>query len=37
MINRVAEMSQTLYAQKEESARLDDVIRKNLEGVGYGE
>ena len=29
-------MSQTLYAQMEESAKLDEVIRKNLEGLGYG-
>lgn len=27
----------TLYAQMEESAKLDDVIRQNLEGLGYGE
>jgi hypothetical protein len=27
----------TLYAQMEESAKLDDVIRKNLKGLGYGE
>jgi hypothetical protein len=26
----------TLYAQMEESAKLDEVIRKNLEGLGYG-
>ena len=31
-----AEMSQTLYGQMEESAKLDEVIRKNLEGLGYG-
>jgi hypothetical protein len=24
----------TLYAQMEESAKLDEVIRKNLEGLG---
>ena len=29
-------MSQTLYGQMEESAKLDEVIRKNLEGLGYG-
>ena len=29
-------MSQALYAQMEESAKLDGVIRKNLEGLGYG-
>ncbi|MBL7012536.1 MAG: SAM-dependent DNA methyltransferase [Kiritimatiellales bacterium] len=33
---KMTEMSQTLYAQMEESAKLDDVIRKNLEGLGYG-
>ncbi len=27
----------TLYQQMKESATLDDVIRKNLEGLGYGE
>lgn len=30
------ELSQTLYAQMEESAKLDEVIRKNLEELGYG-
>ena len=34
---KMTEMSQTLYGQMEESAKLDDVIRKNLEGLGYGE
>jgi type I restriction enzyme M protein len=34
---KMTEMSQTLYALMEESAKLDDVIRKNLEGLGYGE
>jgi type I restriction enzyme M protein len=34
---KMSEMSQTLYAQMAESAELDDVIRKNLEGLGYGE
>jgi len=29
-------MSQTLYQQMEESAKLDKVIRKNLEVLGYG-
>jgi len=33
---KMTEMSQTLYAQMEESANLDEVIRKNLEGLGYG-
>jgi len=34
---KMTEMSQTLYAQMAESAKLDEVIRKNLEGLGYGE
>jgi type I restriction enzyme M protein len=33
---KMTELSQTLYAQMEESAKLDEVIRKNLEGLGYG-
>lgn len=33
---KMTEMSRTLYAQMEESAKLDEVIRKNLEGLGYG-
>jgi type I restriction enzyme M protein len=33
---KMTEMSQTLYAQMVESAKLDDVIRKNLETLGYG-
>lgn len=33
---KMTEMSQTLYGQIEESAKLDEVIRKNLEGLGYG-
>ena len=33
---KMTEMSQTLYAQMEESAKLDEMIRKNLEGLGYG-
>lgn len=27
----------TLYAQMEASAKLDDVIRQNLKGLGYAE
>ncbi len=27
----------TLYAQMEESAKLDELIRENLKGLGYGE
>ena len=34
---KMTEMSRTLYGQIKESAKLDDVIRKNLEGLGYGE
>jgi type I restriction enzyme M protein len=34
---KMTEMSQTLYGQMEESLRLDEVIRKNLEGLGYGQ
>jgi type I restriction enzyme M protein len=34
---KMTEMSQTLYGQMKESAKLDEVIRKNLEGFGYGE
>ena len=33
---KMTEMSQALYGQMEESATLDEVIRKNLEGLGYG-
>jgi type I restriction enzyme M protein len=34
---KMTEMSQTLYAQMAESAKLDDVIRQNLNTLGYGE
>lgn len=33
---KMTELSQTLYAQMDESAKLDEAIRKNLEGLGYG-
>ena len=33
---KMTEMSRTLYGQMEESAKLDKVICKNLEGLGYG-
>ena len=33
---KMTKMSQTLYTQMEESAKLDDVIRKNLKQLGYG-
>jgi len=26
----------TIYVQMEESSKLDEVILKNLEGLGYG-
>ena len=34
---KMAEMSQALYKQMEESFKLDDLIRNNLEGLGYGQ
>ena len=34
---KMAELSQSLYRQMEESGRLDAVIRQNLEALGYGE
>ncbi|MGJ8640738.1 MAG: N-6 DNA methylase [Opitutaceae bacterium] len=34
---KMTELSQTLYAQMEESAKLDEVIRDNLKGLGYEE
>ena len=30
-------MTQMLYSQMEESTKLDDVIRENLEDLDYGE
>jgi type I restriction enzyme M protein len=33
---KMAELTQTLYRQMEESQRLDAVIRENMEGLGYG-
>ena len=33
---KMAELTQTLYRQMEESARLDAVIKENLAGLGYG-
>lgn len=33
---KMREMSQTLYGQMSESAKVDEVIRKNLEVLGYG-
>ncbi len=33
---KMTEMSQTLYGQMAESAKLDDVIRKNMAVLGYG-
>lgn len=34
---KMAELTQTLYRQMDESERLDAVIRENLEVLGYGE
>lgn len=34
---KMAELSQTLYGQMKESEKLDAVIRRNLEVLGYGE
>lgn len=34
---KMAELSQILYQQMKESVELDVVIRRNLEGLGYGE
>ncbi len=33
---KMAELSQALYRQMAESEKLDAVIRRNLEGLGYG-
>ncbi|MEM5536567.1 class I SAM-dependent DNA methyltransferase [Neptuniibacter pectenicola] len=33
---KMAELSQTLYQQMDEAEKLDSVIRKNLEVLGYG-
>ncbi len=33
---KMAELSQTLYKQMDEAEKLDAVIRKSLEGLGYG-
>ncbi|MCK4501642.1 MAG: SAM-dependent methyltransferase [Desulfuromonadales bacterium] len=34
---KMADLTQTLYRQMEESGKLDTVIQKNLERLGYGE
>jgi type I restriction enzyme M protein len=34
---KMAELSQALYAQMRQAQKLDAVIRRNLEGLGYGE
>jgi len=34
---KMTDLTQTLYRQMEESGKLDAVIRKSLEGLGYGE
>jgi type I restriction enzyme M protein len=33
----MTELSRTLYEQMRKSAELDEVIKKNLEVLGYGE
>ncbi|MBC8288576.1 MAG: N-6 DNA methylase, partial [Nitrospinae bacterium] len=33
---KMTELSQTLYGQMAESEKLDEVIKKNLEVLGYG-
>jgi len=35
--DKMRDLSQTLYGQMQESEKLDAVIRKNLEVLGYGE
>ncbi|WP_133003376.1 MULTISPECIES: type I restriction-modification system subunit M [Marinomonas] len=34
---KMRELSQTLYSQMKQAEELDKAIRKNLEGLGYGE
>ena len=34
---KMTELSSTLYAQMEESSKLDTIIRENLKGLGYGQ
>ncbi len=34
---KMVELTQTLYAQMQQAQELDAVIRRNLEGLGYGE
>lgn len=34
---KMTELSQALYAQMQQAQELDAVIRRNLEGLGYGE
>lgn len=33
---KMNELTQTLYAQMKQSTELDEVIRENMEGLGYG-
>lgn len=33
---KMTELTQTLYSQMDDAAKLDKVIRQNLEGLGYG-
>jgi type I restriction enzyme M protein len=34
---KMTEMAATLFSQMKESAKLDEVIRQNLKGLGYEE
>jgi len=34
---KMSELTRTLYSQMQEGEKLDAVIRKNLEVLGYGE
>ena len=34
---KMTELTQTLFKQMKDSSELDDVIRKNMEALGYGE
>jgi len=36
-MDKMAELTQTLYRQMAESETLDGVIKQNLAGLGYGE
>jgi type I restriction enzyme M protein len=34
---KMAELSQTLFKQMAEAEKLDSMIKKNLQGLGYGD